>query len=417
MKQKKSILVLAENVNYNRTSSGIRSFNMLNLLRKKYKVTCVCLESFDASAVLKLPDVDMVLLEEKATLNWILEGISKIPKVRGLSSYITGLTLYGYRLIKDWNRHAQAVLFEKDIALIFVLASGHDFHAHHAVARLKTKVPIVAHIHDPYPYNHYPEPYKQDKLKYRIQARQYKKVIRKVDYCSFPSLLLKELMTKYYPEIKNKSLLLPHPECIVPVSEFEQLNSDKLVPVNYFTLMHLGSLLGERDPACLFKAFKRFCESSVEKKQKARLLVIGRINNAHEELLEQEWDDFKNIRVINDRISYMLSKKIMSSASALIILEAVADFSPFMPGKLSDYIMAEKPIIALSPSKSEVSRLLGKNYPYISPVNDEDKIVQILNLLWEKWNVNKSLELQTPELKNYISIENTLSVFEKIVNC
>ena len=203
---KRKILVLAENINYNRTSSGIRSYNLLNLLSKQYDVTCIHLESFDESAIWQLPNVKMEPLERKATLNTFYTILDKIDKVRAIPTYFSGLTLWGRRLIKDWINAVNEHIETNEVALIFVLGTGHDFHAHHAIARLNTKVPIVAHIHDPYPYNQYPEPYKQTKWLYSRLANQFKKVIATANYVSFPSVYLKDWMCKFYPEIEKKHL-------------------------------------------------------------------------------------------------------------------------------------------------------------------------------------------------------------------
>ena len=105
----------------------------------------------------------------------------------------------------------------------------------------------------------------------------------------------------------------------------------------------------------------------------------------------------------------------MDSATGLIVLEAIANFSPFMPGKISDYIMANKPIIALTPINSEVTRLLGEDYPYRAAVNEQDAILSILNQLWDAWKENSQLHLDRPDLKNYISVEKSIEVFEKAI--
>lgn len=412
---KKKILVLAENVNYNRTSSGIRSYNLLNLLATQYDVTCIHLESFDATAVWQLPEVKMQPLERKAKLNTFFTILDKIDKVRAIPTYFTGLTLWGRRLIKDWVNAVETHMETSDIALIFVLGTGHDFHAHHAVARLNTKVPIVAHIHDPYPYNQYPEPYKQTKWLYSRLASQFHKVIKAADYISFPSIYLKDWMGEFYPEIEKKHLIIPHPECIADYNDANCPAPFSEITTSEFVLMHLGSLLKERNPIHLLKAFKAFCESDPEKKAKAKLFIIGRINTEHQHLISEAWEGMQNIQTINQRLTYPESKKIMDKASGLIILEAIAKFSPFMPGKISDYIMANKPIVALTPTNSEVTRLLGTDYPYRAAVNDQEAILNILNQLWDAWKENNHLQLERPDLKNYISKEKSIQVFEKIM--
>ncbi|NQY05955.1 MAG: hypothetical protein HRT68_07055 [Flavobacteriaceae bacterium] len=411
---KKKVLVLAENINYNRTSSGIRSFNLLNLLSTKYDVTCICYEAFSPEAEWQLPDVKIEVLERKEKLATPWELLDKIWKVRTIPAYVTGLSLWHYRLIQDWNKTVYKHLSNNDVVFIYVLGTGHDFNVHHAVARLKVEVPIMAHIHDPYPFNQYPEPYRQYKFLYSRMASQFKRVIRNVDFVSFPSLYLKDWMSRFYPEIDKKHLIIPHPECIADYSNIACPKSFDKLDDSQFILMHLGSLLKERNPIHLLKAFKRFCQSDPEKKEKAFLYIIGRINNEYVDLIQDKQGAAENIQSINSRVTYPQTKQIMTKATALIILEAISEFSPFMPGKISDYLMADKPIVALTPLKSEVSRLLGGDYSHKTEVNDEDEILRILNDLWQQWKQNKNLKMNRSDLKTYISVEKSLEVFEKI---
>lgn len=409
-----NILVLAENINYNRTSSGIRSFNFLNLLKLKNNVTCICLEKYTETADVILDEIEIITLSNKVKLNPILEFLNKVPKLSGVLGHITGFNMFNYRLMKTWNICVKNALSKKKYDLIFVLGTGHDFTAHHAVARLKTNIPVVAHIHDPYPFNQYPEPYKQEKYQYKLLARQFSKVIKKASYVSFPSIKLKDWMMSYYPAIKDKQLILPHPASLINPDDFNLELPKELELQETFSLVHLGSLLGERNPIHLLKAYKKFCDSSDEKKLKSRLYIIGRINQGHEELLNN-WEDFNNVSTLNTRISYVQSKKIMKLASGLIILEAVAKFSPFMPGKISDYIIANKPILALTPNDSEVTRILGDNYLYKSEVDNEENILKVLNLLWSEWKNEPNLSLNRTDLKEYISVEKTLATFDNVM--
>jgi len=411
-----NILVLAENINYNRTSSGIRSFNFLNLLRLEHDVTCICLEKYDDSAEIKLNDVEISVLEQKSELGFCLELFDKIPKFSGLVTHITGLNLFNYRLIKSWLSQINKELTKNEFDLIFVLGTGHDFVVHHAIARLTTNIPIIAHIHDPYPFNQYPDPYRKDKAVYKPLAKQFGKVIRRANFISFPSLLLKNWMSKFYPEIENKHLIFPHPESLINSADYSVELPSELELKNKFSLIHLGSLLDKRNPIHLLRAYKRFCDSSEEKRLNSCLYIIGRMDKSHLKMITNDWNNFNNIKAFNTRITYLQSKKIMKEASVLILLEAIASFSPFMPGKLSDYIVANKPILALTPKESEVSRLLGKDYNYSCEVDDEDMILKRIDGLWEEWKRDNDLSVDYKDLNKYISVKETLARFEQALN-
>lgn len=86
-----------------------------------------------------------------------------------------------------------------------------------------------------------------------------------------------------------------------------------------------------------------------------------------------------------------------------------------MPGKLADLIFLEKPILALTPKKSETLRILGDAHKYHARVNDEDDILQTLLVLWNDWK-NKNLKLEEhARLKDYISPKELNKAINRII--
>ena len=70
---------------------------------------------------------------------------------------------------------------------------------------------------------------------------------------------------------------------------------------------------------------------------------------------------------------------------------------------MEDLIRLEKPILALTPQKSETLRILGENYPYGSPVDSKDSILQNIEQLWLLWEENKLVLPNSNKLKQYLS--------------
>jgi hypothetical protein len=69
---------------------------------------------------------------------------------------------------------------------------------------------------------------------------------------------------------------------------------------------------------------------------------------------------------------------LIRDASGIIVLEAEAEYSPFMPAKLADILKERKPVIAITPPYSEVRDILGSEYPYIA---DSRSIAEISRML------------------------------------
>jgi len=210
-------------------------------------------------------------------------------------------------------------------------------------------------------------------------------------------------MLQFHPVLENKSFIAPHIYTkLKNLPNFE--DEDNLdFDVSKFNILHIGSLLGPRNPKHLLKAFSRFVDEDQEKKDNVVLNIIGSVTRENKNFDKEITS--KTIRVIKERISYKKSIELMHKTNVLLILEAVAEDSPFMPGKLADYIAVKKTILALTPINSETTRLLGKDYLYITEMNNENEIYNILKMLWNDWR-NNSLKSNIPkELIEYISPE------------
>src|SRR5690606_17901903 len=97
---------------------------------------------------------------------------------------------------------------------------------------------------------------------------------------------------------------------------------------------------------------------------------------------------------------------MQEQTSVNIILETVAETSPFLPGKFPHCVAANKPILHLGPEKSEVKRLLGAAYPYHAKANDVDEIVLMLEKLYFGWKEDKeAFKLNRNDLQEYLSAD------------
>ena len=98
----------------------------------------------------------------------------------------------------------------------------------------------------------------------------------------------------------------------------------------------------------------------------------------------------------------------ITAESRAAFLEAIADESPFMPGKLAEFIGLNKTIWALSPQKSETRRILGKAYPWQCEAKDDAAILDQLNKLVVQFNDKQNLGLKDDAIKKYVSPEHVV---------
>ena len=107
--------------------------------------------------------------------------------------------------------------------------------------------------------------------------------------------------------------------------------------------------------------------------------------------------------VENRNIPFLEVLALQEQVSVNIILESKSEISPFLPGKFPHCIVANRPVLLLSPYYSETRRLLGNEYPYWTEADDEHNIFLLLEQLYIGWKNNQLNELNRLDLEDYLS--------------
>lgn len=284
--------------------------------------------------------------------------------------------------VRMWELTARAEIEGFDPHVIVTRGRGASFRTHAAMLRISKRPVWIANYHDPWPLAHYPEPYAlvepgTDRLLHHLH-----RVLSTADWITFPSLRLLEWFVERHPVIADKSSVLPH----VMLSNHDELAiegvADKGGIHDTWTLVHAGTLLGPRDPSPLIGAFIRLCEVDAEFRSHARLRFVGPVLT---ELPYIPTEHAIRIDIQNRRISYAESLAALKEASVVVVMEAIAEHSPFLPAKITDCLAAHKPVLLLTPRSSELARLFGPEYPYQARNGDQDAIEGCLLQLWRDW--------------------------------
>lgn len=413
------ILVLAETITLNRTSEGICTYKFLDTLRQtNHQVLCLSgdsdIDNINSSHI-KYP-VPLTKIENYDTYNqkWKKRKTDFswwLDKLDALCSYMSGFNGTYWRKIQAWMNSIDETIRKEKPDVIFVRGAGDIFTPHLGMLLRNRKIPWIAHYHDPFPISLYPPPYQRNQFIISfLQEFWNRKILENADAITFPSLRLRDWMTKDREDLKEKSFIIPH--IGGPINNGELLISQNIIDPKYFSLVHTGTLLGPREPWALIKAFIKFINQDDKKKSMARLYFIGNVNEHH--VNNPSWSEAlkcENIKIINKRVPQNVAHQMAIDATALILLEANSKISPFFPAKLADYVWLVKPILALSPLESTTVDLLGKNYPLINTPSDVEGICQSLELIWDKWN-SEQLFLLKPREDVVFSVSNERTLLE-----
>lgn len=416
MVEGKKILVVAESIDVDDSSGSKANVALIRNLRSTGYNLIVYHYTRKKLELEGIPCVE--IKEKRRSLLFFLSRIQRhIGYKLGFSLHKPFEKLFGFSftLLNDRNSIVQSLSqidFKPD--LVLTLSKGGSFRPHHAILQLpEFHKKWIAYIHDPYPMHFYPKPYTWFEPGHKKKEEFMRQIGEKAAYVAFPSRLLMEWMGSKINNFLEKGIVIPHQsfqeEGKKDIRVYSEINS--VFTQENFTLLHAGNLLQARKPFALLKAFERFIKKYPQ--APVKLVHIGH-NGFAKDFMNRYSDDYEQVISINKNLPFDLVYTLQRKASVNIILEAIADFSPFLPGKFPHCINAEKLILLLSPKKSESRRLLGADYPYWSEADDEDKIYQQIERLYDTWKSGGTSYVRE-DLKDYLSEPYLKKLFSTLI--
>ncbi|MUP44167.1 UDP-glycosyltransferase [Gramella sp. BOM4] len=321
---------------------------------------------------------------------------------------------FSFTLINDRNSIVEALskINDFDPDLVLTLSKGGSFRPHHAVLKMKNlHSRWMAYLHDPYPMHLYPAPYRWYEPGHAMKEEFVREMFEKANYLAFPSKLLKEWMGSFFPNVMDKSVIIPHQ---ISNNQLNKIELPVYFDITKFNILHAGYLLKGRDPQGILQAFKKFLNENPDAKKDARLIFLGGKNVYTGELINSR-KETPQINVSEDYVPFSEVSMMQDQASVNIILETKSEVSPFLPGKFPHCIMANKPILLLGPSRSESKRLLGNDYTYWSEIDDVESIKRIIEDLYTNWKGHGTIEMDRPDLKCYMSVQYLKKTFTSVL--
>lgn len=304
------------------------------------------------------------------TMMKLLPSKVKIVKVKSFEPRVAMMALAG--LIKflptlfilpdskvGWYRPAYkkslSLLREKQFDLIYSCAMPLTSNLVGLKLKKETRLPWVAHFSDPWvdsPYMRY------GRLSYYVNERLERAVIEKADAIVFVSEETRQMvMKKYPPEVKCKSLVIPH--CYD--RELISLSSPSLKN-SKFTFTYTGGFYGIRTPLVLFNAIHNILKRQPDIQNSINIQIVGRLHKHYQDAILKLGIE-KVVSVVGV-VPYLESLKYIQNADVLLVIDAPSEGpSVFLPSKLIEYVGFKKPILGITPlegaSASLIKRLGG----------------------------------------------------------
>ena len=238
----------------------------------------------------------------------------------------------------------------------------------------RTTLPWLAHFSDPWADS----PYLTDDEQRQRAIRDERSIVEAANVLVFPvARLAAEVMRKYPSALSDKVKIVPH--------GFE---AERIGPVHVpraghpLRLVHAGDFYGIRTPSALIEALRRM-HTRQSLAGRLEVVFVGIMADSHR--AEAAAGGLDGVVQFLGRLPHTQCNAVLRTADALLVVDAAAAASIFLPSKLIDYLAFERPIIGLTPNEGASADLLRElGCPVVAPV-DVDAIAGILDVLIEQW--------------------------------
>ncbi len=378
-----NILFLTHNLNINHNPAAIADSHFIAALSSCGHKVSIIVDELEDENVSWLTYEKLIHIRKEKSLPFY----HRIPKLGAIPFYLDGIPGRFKTKIPEWRRIIEVELKENHYDLI--ISSGSIIFPHLMFKFFKNSVPWIINIHDPMPFSTYPPPYfYRENLKWNSEGLYYrrlellvKNIFRNATQIFMPSLLLKERLEKFYGKLEKVSII-PHVHTELrhlPTQEDDNVLDERLndfIQAGDFVIIHAGRLYKNRKIEPFLKALESFISN-----KKIKFIQVGEVSDENKKIIHSFKSLNQQILVFEKRISYKKSLELIERSDAALIIELDNDESPFLPSKFSDILFFQKPMIALTPKKSEIRRLLGVGYPFIASPNDQEEIQHVLDRL------------------------------------
>ena len=247
---------------------------------------------------------------------------------------------------------------------ILTITGPTDAHFAGLILRKTCRIPWVASFSDPWPPRICPVPYNK---KYTIlqEWKDYRTLrcfLYSCDAIHMPSKYALELAARHTSDrILEKAAAIPHIGSPVSVSP---------IALDGY-LLHIGELGWRRAIPSLPAAVKY---ASQELSGRFRgLICVGQVSPEFTQLVSQAGAE--RYVMVRPSVKPETAGALAAGASALLVIEAAMEYSPYLPSKFADYAATKRPIIAITPRRSAIRDYLAQYGGGIAASYEHDEIV------------------------------------------
>ncbi|MBQ4821913.1 glycosyltransferase family 4 protein [Aquimarina sp. MMG016] len=287
--------------------------------------------------------------ETKTISKGIIAGKEKQSLIQRFLLYIRG-NFFIPDARKFWVKPSvkflKSYIKENDIRTIITTGPPHSVHLIGEELKSQLSVSWVADFRDPWTTIGYHDQLKLSKKSIKKHKTLEKEVLNKADHIVVTSFTTQ----KEFQEITDKQIS-------VITNGYDQEEVAEVDLDAKFTVSHIGSLLSGRNPKNLWKALYDLTNENNAFAEAFQLQLVGAVSD--DVLASIKASGLEAFLELKGYVSHTRAIEIQRSSQVLLLIEIDTEETRcIIPGKLFEYMVSKRPILAIGPKGADISRLI-----------------------------------------------------------
>lgn len=269
-------------------------------------------------------------------------------------------------------------LQEEEITTIITTGPPHSLHLIGMKLKKEIKVKWIADFRDPWTSIGYHEKMKLLGVSRKKHQKLEKEVLGQADQILVTSSVTKE---------EFQGLTDVPVKVITNGYDIEKIPAVK--PDKAFTISHIGSLLSGRNPQQLWQALGELVREDDEFSQHFKLKIVGAVGQAViSSIKEQGLEPYLQVE---GYISHNEALVMQRQSQVLLLIEIDHEQTrAIIPGKLFEYMVSGRPILAVGPADSDPEKIIqATNTGSFFRYQDKDKMKMYLRDCYKAYKDGK----------------------------
>lgn len=235
---------------------------------------------------------------------------------------------------------------EHKIDILITTGPPHSLHLIGKELKEKLGIKWLADFRDPWTTIHYHKSLRLTKTSARKHKQLESAVLKTADQIVVTSPTTK----REFEELTNTPI-----EVITNGFDVFEPKSTTLDPV--FSISHIGSVLSERNPDFFWEVLYEICQTNDTFKNDLQLKFAGAVSEEVKQSLRKS-GLIENCEFLG-YVSHHQALQLQTKSQLLLLVEIDSpDTRAIIPGKVFEYLAAQRPIIAIGPRGSDIEEII-----------------------------------------------------------